>query len=165
MCCIFSDRIVSIWIADKYIRIKLRDKLMLKYASPDSKVQGANMGPSGSCRPQMGPMLAPWTLLPGSVMVEVSVVMSVALYGNRLFSVFIVMVIPKISIKSYVVAYIQEVFSKNGKQGQFWIICTSTFCYNIVWYNSMWWLQQKMILWNHKRNFITRPHMWPMGCL
>ena len=33
--------------------------------NPDSKVHGANMGPPGSCRPQMGPMLAPWTLLTG----------------------------------------------------------------------------------------------------
>ena len=32
---------------------------------PDSKVHGANMRPPGSCRPQMGPMLAPWTLLSG----------------------------------------------------------------------------------------------------
>ena len=32
---------------------------------PDSKVHGANMGPPESCRPQMGPMLAPWTLLSG----------------------------------------------------------------------------------------------------
>ena len=32
---------------------------------PDSKVHGAHMGPPGSCRPQMGPMLAPWTLLSG----------------------------------------------------------------------------------------------------
>ena len=35
----------------------------------DSKVHGANMptwGPSGSCRPQMGLMLAPWTLLLGN---------------------------------------------------------------------------------------------------
>ena len=30
-------------------------------SSPDSKVHGA----PGSCRPQMGPMLAPWTLLSG----------------------------------------------------------------------------------------------------
>ena len=30
---------------------------------PDSKVHGANMGPPGSYRPQMGPMLAPWILL------------------------------------------------------------------------------------------------------
>ena len=34
---------------------------------PDSKVHGANIGPScsGSCRPQMGPVLAPRTLLAG----------------------------------------------------------------------------------------------------
>ena len=34
-------------------------------AVPDSKVHGASMGPPGSCWPQMGPMLAPWTLLSG----------------------------------------------------------------------------------------------------
>ena len=34
--------------------------------TPDSKVHGANMGPLGSSRPQMGPMLAPWTLLSGT---------------------------------------------------------------------------------------------------
>ena len=32
---------------------------------PDSKVHGPTWGPPGSCRPQMGPMLAPWTLLSG----------------------------------------------------------------------------------------------------
>ena len=32
---------------------------------PDNKVYGANTGPPRSCRPQMGPMLAPWTLLSG----------------------------------------------------------------------------------------------------
>ena len=32
---------------------------------PVSKVQWANMGPPGSCRSQMSPMLAPWTLLSG----------------------------------------------------------------------------------------------------
>ena len=32
---------------------------------PDSKVHGANMGPSGADRTQVGPMLAPWTLLSG----------------------------------------------------------------------------------------------------
>ena len=31
----------------------------------DSKVYGANMGPSGSNRTQVGPMLAPWRLLSG----------------------------------------------------------------------------------------------------
>ena len=29
---------------------------------------GPKWGPSGSCRPQMGPMLAPWTLLSGSAL-------------------------------------------------------------------------------------------------
>ena len=33
--------------------------------NPDSKVHVANMGPPGSCRPQMGPLLAPSTLLSG----------------------------------------------------------------------------------------------------
>ena len=32
---------------------------------PDSKFHGPTWGPPGSCRPQMGPMLAPWTLLSG----------------------------------------------------------------------------------------------------
>ena len=34
---------------------------------PECKVNGANMGPTWSCRPQMGPMLAPWTLLSGEM--------------------------------------------------------------------------------------------------
>ena len=34
-------------------------------SSPDSKVQGANMDPSGANMTQVGPMLAPWTLLCG----------------------------------------------------------------------------------------------------
>ena len=36
---------------------------MCMQAIQDRKVHGSNMGPSGSCWPQMGPMLAPWTLL------------------------------------------------------------------------------------------------------
>ena len=35
------------------------------FVVPDSKVHGANMGPPGSCRPQIVPILAPWTLLSG----------------------------------------------------------------------------------------------------
>ena len=39
--------------------------------NPDSKVHGAHLGPTwgppGSCRPQMDPMLAPWTLLSGDI--------------------------------------------------------------------------------------------------
>ena len=35
------------------------------YTLPDSKVHGANMGPIWGHRTQVGPMLAPWTLLSG----------------------------------------------------------------------------------------------------
>ena len=31
-----------------------------------TKFMGPTWGPPGSCRPQLGPMLAPWTLLPGT---------------------------------------------------------------------------------------------------
>ena len=34
---------------------------------PDSKVHGPTWGPHGSCQPQMGHMLAPWTWLSGPV--------------------------------------------------------------------------------------------------
>ena len=39
--------------------------IILARRIPDSKVHGTNMGPSGADRTQVGPMLAPWTLLPG----------------------------------------------------------------------------------------------------
>ena len=35
--------------------------------TPESKVLGPTWGPTGSCLPQMGPMLAPWTLLSGTL--------------------------------------------------------------------------------------------------
>ena len=34
-------------------------------STPVAKFMGPTWGPPGSCRPQMGPMLAPWTLLSG----------------------------------------------------------------------------------------------------
>ena len=37
------------------------------FGNPNSKVHGTNMGPPGSCHPQMGPMLAPRTLLSGKL--------------------------------------------------------------------------------------------------
>ena len=37
---------------------------------PDSKVHGANIGPTWALSAQMGPMLAPWTLLSGVVCVR-----------------------------------------------------------------------------------------------
>ena len=38
------------------------------WSHPDSKVHGANMGPTWVLRSQIGPMLAPWTLLSGHSM-------------------------------------------------------------------------------------------------
>ena len=38
----------------------------VSHIPPQRKVHGADMGPTGPCRPQVGPMLAPWTLLSGS---------------------------------------------------------------------------------------------------
>ena len=40
---------------------------LVSNSSPDSKVPGPTWGPPGSCGPQMGPMMAPWTLLSGSM--------------------------------------------------------------------------------------------------
>ena len=37
---------------------------------PDNKVHGVNMGPSGADRTQVGPMLSPWILLSGMVLLD-----------------------------------------------------------------------------------------------
>ena len=46
---------------------KHKSQALFLGSTPDSKVHGANMGPSGADRTQVGPMLAPWTLLSGTV--------------------------------------------------------------------------------------------------
>ena len=40
-------------------------QLLTSYPTQIAKFMGSTWGPPGSCRPQMGPMLAPWTLLSG----------------------------------------------------------------------------------------------------
>ena len=40
--------------------------LLLDLSTQIAKFMGPTWGPPGSCRPQMGPMLAPWTLLSGN---------------------------------------------------------------------------------------------------
>ena len=40
---------------------------------PDSKVHGPTWGPSGAGRTQVGPMLAPWTLLSGELQVQIAI--------------------------------------------------------------------------------------------
>ena len=46
-----------------------------------AKFMGPTWGPPGSCRPQMGPMLAPWTLLSGTFWDRI--IKAVAAFGNR----------------------------------------------------------------------------------
>ena len=56
----FSQLSISQWYQSLGTVLKL-----LNQNIPDSKVHAANMGPPGSCWPQMGPILAPWNLLSG----------------------------------------------------------------------------------------------------
>ena len=68
-----SVAVISVWMAKHQIVCIICNVFLQTECSkhlnwlscclyPDSKVHGANMGP---CRPQTGPMLAPWTLLSG----------------------------------------------------------------------------------------------------
>ena len=48
--------------------------ICLAYIIPISQItkfMGPTWGPPGSCRPQIGPMLAPWTLLSGMLMLDI----------------------------------------------------------------------------------------------
>ena len=56
-----------------YIETPLGPFLYKDVALPaqTAKFMGPTWGPPGSCRPQMGPMLAPWTLLSGSIWIPV----------------------------------------------------------------------------------------------
>ena len=65
-CCDEKLQNLERWVFRLVLRIVMAEVCWLEY-TPDSKIHGTNMGPPGSCRPQMGPMLAPRTLLSGSV--------------------------------------------------------------------------------------------------
>ena len=61
----------SVTSRDVTIRCRYRKRPQLVwcaqwYAPQITKFMGPTSGPPGSCRPQMGPMLAPWTLLSGT---------------------------------------------------------------------------------------------------
>ena len=54
-------------IHDKPLITQPLDTDMRNYITTEiAKFMGPTWGPPGSCRPQMGPMLAPWTLLSGN---------------------------------------------------------------------------------------------------
>ena len=56
---------LAIWRLFQYPKNAVSTDL---HTVPDSKVHGPTVGPSGSCQPQKGPMLAPWTLLSGTML-------------------------------------------------------------------------------------------------
>ena len=61
-------RVILRYETSSRILIRTRTRyvqLWLTVMIPDSKVHGANMGPSGADKTQVGPMLAPQTLLSG----------------------------------------------------------------------------------------------------
>ena len=54
------------WICDTYMHHEENYRCWSQHIqSQIAKFIGPTTGPPGSCRPQMGPMLAPWTLLSG----------------------------------------------------------------------------------------------------
>ena len=50
-----------------YRILALNAHIVMPYTTPDSKVHGPIWGPPGADRTQVGPVLAPWTLLSGTV--------------------------------------------------------------------------------------------------
>ena len=62
-----------------------------------AKFMGKTWGPPGSCRPQMGPMLAPWTLLSGELLPNDR---SPTVSGAAVVAIAIVIIIIKITKKT-----------------------------------------------------------------
>ena len=60
-----ADKLDTLSLAMNYWTIACYDYVIL---SQIPKFMGPTWGPPGSCRPQIGPMLAPWTLLSGFLM-------------------------------------------------------------------------------------------------
>ena len=54
-------------------------------SSQITRFMGSTWGPPGSCRPQMGPMLTPWTLLSRIFNLQCRVLMVVAYYRDSVF--------------------------------------------------------------------------------
>ena len=62
----------SWWTDSGFIR---KDQIPMSAFSQIAKFMGPAWGPPGSCRPQMGPMLAPWTLLLGLLIYVLSYIL------------------------------------------------------------------------------------------
>ena len=57
----------DVWESDVCETMKSLSSRFIKYASQIARLMGPTWGQPGSCRSQMGPMLAPWTLLSRSL--------------------------------------------------------------------------------------------------
>ena len=66
-------------------------QIVLLYISQIAKFMGPTWGPPGTCRPQLGPMLAPWTLLLGISWKFIPLIMSCSQlwYNNSVTGSFI----------------------------------------------------------------------------
>ena len=58
-----SKQIENLFYKNHFITPTGQCGILLYKSNQIAKFVGPTWGPSGSCRPQMGPMLAPWTLL------------------------------------------------------------------------------------------------------
>ena len=64
----FLLQLIGVYFNEKDSLLPVQDRMNPLEITPQiAKFMGPTWGPPGSCRPQMGPMLAPWTLLSGTV--------------------------------------------------------------------------------------------------
>ena len=63
---IFVGILEVIFCTNEWVKSQILEQWLTQIA----EFMGPTWGPPGSCRPQMGPMLAPWTLLSGEFMAE-----------------------------------------------------------------------------------------------
>ena len=61
---LMATRNLTIWCLIKYCVLEQSPDVLLIETPQIAKFLGPTGGPAGSCPPQMGPMLAQWTLLP-----------------------------------------------------------------------------------------------------
>ena len=63
---------ISVWLFWKSLKSSLLNNPVWQTPTQIAKFMGPTWGPPGSCRPQMGPMLAPWTCYQGIVPLHVT---------------------------------------------------------------------------------------------
>ena len=64
-CLICIINLVLFYFLGEWVLIGETKQVFVSKVTQIAKFMGSTWGPPGSCRPQLGPMLAPWTLLSG----------------------------------------------------------------------------------------------------